>query len=233
MKTASPIISIKNLSKIFNKGQHNQVNAVLDVSLSVQSNQCVVIKGPSGSGKSTLLSILGGLAKPTKGEYICLDEKVSRWSEKFLTQFRREHIGIVFQNFNLINGLTVEENVAMPLLPMNLSVKDIKDKSKQTAKHLQIDHRLSFKVDTLSGGEMQRLAIARALINNPDIIIADEPTAHLDTELAKDILEIFNQLKTEGKTLIIASHDPLVESHPMIDKVFCMRDGQLGDPDVC
>jgi putative ABC transport system ATP-binding protein len=233
MKTASPIISIKNLSKIFNKGQHNQVNAVLDVSLSVQSNQCVVIKGPSGSGKSTLLSILGGLAKPTKGEYICLDEKVSRWSEKFLTQFRREHIGIVFQNFNLINGLTVEENVAMPLLPMNLSVKDIKDKSKQTAKHLQIDHRLSFKVDTLSGGEMQRLAIARALINNPDIIIADEPTAHLDTELAKDILEIFNQLKAEGKTLIIASHDPLVESHPMIDKVFCMRDGQLGDPDVC
>ena len=233
MKTASPIISIKNLSKIFNKGQHNQVNAVLDVSLSVQSNQCVVIKGPSGSGKSTLLSILGGLAKPTKGEYICLDEKVSRWSEKFLTQFRREHIGIVFQNFNLINGLTVEENVAMPLLPMNRSVKDIKDKSKQTAKHLQIDHRLSFKVDTLSGGEMQRLAIARALINNPDIIIADEPTAHLDTELAKDILEIFNQLKAEGKTLIIASHDPLVESHPMIDKVFCMRDGQLGDPDVC
>ena len=233
MKTASPIISIKNLSKIFNKGQHNQVNAVLDVSFSIHPNHCIVIKGPSGSGKSTLLSILGGLAKPTKGEYICLDEKVSRWSEKFLTQFRREHIGIVFQNFNLINGLTVEENVAMPLLPMNLSVKDIKDKSKQTAKHLQIDHRLSFKVDTLSGGEMQRLAIARALINNPDIIIADEPTAHLDTELAKDILEIFNQLKAEGKTLIIASHDPLVESHFMVDNIFCMRDGQLGDPDVC
>ena len=233
MKTVSPIISIKNLSKTFNSGQHNQVDAVLDVSFSIHSSHCIVIKGPSGSGKSTLLSILGCLAKPTKGEYICLDKKVSRWSEKFLTQFRREHIGIVFQNFNLINGLTVEENVAMPLLPMNRSVKDIKDKSKQTAKHLQIDHRLSFKVDTLSGGEMQRLAIARALINNPDIIIADEPTAHLDTELAKDILEIFNQLKAEGKTLIIASHDPLVESHPMIDKVFCMRDGQLGDPDVC
>jgi putative ABC transport system ATP-binding protein len=98
---------------------------------------------------------------------------------------------------------------------------------------LQIDHRLTFKVDTLSGGEMQRLAIARALINDPDIIIADEPTAHLDTELAKDILEIFAQLKTEGKTLIIASHDPLVENHPMVDTVFCMRDGQLGEPDVC
>lgn len=233
MNQKSPIISIKNLSKIFNKGQHNQVDAVLHVSFSIQSNQCVVIKGPSGSGKSTLLSILGCLAKPTRGEYICLDQKVSRWSEKFLTQFRRKYIGIIFQNFNLITGLTVEENIALPLLPMNFSSKTIRDKSEHSAKHLQIKHRLSFKVDTLSGGEMQRLAIARALINDPDIIIADEPTAHLDTELAKDILDIFDRLKTEGKTLIIASHDPLVESHPMVDEVFCMRDGQLGDPDVC
>jgi putative ABC transport system ATP-binding protein len=233
MKQESPIISIKNLSKIFNKGQHNQVDAVSDVSFSIQSNQCVLIKGPSGSGKSTLLSILGCLAKPTEGEYICLDQKVSRWSEKFLTQFRREHIGIIYQNFNLVIGLTVQENIALPLLPMNFSAKTIRDKSERDAKHLQINHRLSFKVDTLSGGEMQRLAIARALINDPDIVIADEPTAHLDTELAKEILEIFNQLKAEGKTLIIASHDPLVESHSIVDKIFCMRDGQLGDPDVC
>ena len=209
------------------------MNAVIHVSFSIQSNQCVLIKGPSGSGKSTLLSIIGCLAKPTEGEYICLDQKVSRWSEKFLTQFRREHIGIVFQNFNLISGLTVEENIGLPLLPVNLSAKLIKNKSVHTAKHLQIDHRLFFKVDTLSGGEMQRLAIARALINDPDIIIADEPTAHLDTELAKDILEIFTQLKAEGKTLIIASHDPLVERHPMVNTVFCMRDGQLGESDVC
>jgi len=233
MKKESPIISIKNLSKIFNKDQRNQVDAVLDVSFSIQSNQCVIIKGPSGSGKSTLLSILGCLAKPTQGKYVCLDQKVSRWSEKFLTQFRRDHIGIVFQNFNLISGLTVAENLGLPLLPVNLSAKKITGKSEYTAKRLQIDHRLSFKVDVLSGGELQRLAIARALINNPDIIIADEPTAHLDTELAKEILEIFNQLKADCKTLIIASHDPLVENHSMVDKVFCMRDGRLGDPDVC
>lgn len=233
MKQESPIISIINLSKIFNKGQHNQVDAVLDVSFSILSNQCAVIKGPSGSGKSTLLSILGCLAKPTEGEYICLDQKVSHWSEKFLTQFRRKYIGIIFQNFNLITGLTAGENIALPLFPMNFSSKTITNKSEHIAKHLQINHRLSFKVDTLSSGEMQRLAFARALINDPHIVIADEPTAHLDTELAKDILEIFNQLKAEGKTLIIASHDPLVESHSMVDKVFCMRDGQLGESDVC
>ncbi|MBN1408776.1 MAG: ABC transporter ATP-binding protein [Calditrichaceae bacterium] len=233
MKRESPIISIKNLSKIFNKGRHNQVDAVVNVTFSIQSNQCIVIKGPSGSGKSTLLSILGCLAKPTQGEYICLDQKVSRWSEKFLTQFRREYIGIVFQNFNLITGLSVKENASLPLLPMNLSAKTIEDKSERILRRLQIDHRLSFKADTLSGGEMQRLAIARALINNPDILIADEPTAHLDTELAKDILEIFYQLKADGKTLIIASHDPLVENHQMVDEVFCMRDGRLGELDVC
>ena len=233
MKRESPIISIKNLSKIFNKGRHNQVDAVVNVTFSIQSNQCIVIKGPSGSGKSTLLSILGCLAKPTQGEYICLDQKVSRWSEKFLTQFRREYIGIVFQNFNLITGLSVKENASLPLLPMNFSAKTIEDKSERILRRLQIDHRLSFKADTLSGGEMQRLAIARALINNPDILIADEPTAHLDTELAKDILEIFYQLKADGKTLIIASHDPLVENHQMVDEVFCMRDGRLGELDVC
>ena len=233
MNSDSKIIFIKNLSKIFNNDQSNEVAAVVDISLSIQPNQCALIKGPSGSGKSTLLSIIGCLTKPSKGEYICLDQKVSRWSEKFLTLFRREHFGIVFQNFNLINGLTVAENMALPLLPVNLSTRTIADKTKQTASHLQIDHRLSFNVDTLSGGEMQRLAIARALINDPDIIIADEPTAHLDTDLAKDILELFAQLKADGKTLLIATHDPLVENHPMVDAIFCMRDGQLGDPDVC
>ena len=232
MNNKSTIISIKNLSKTFNKAQPNQVDAVVDVSLSIQSNQCALIKGPSGSGKSTLLSIIGCLVKPSEGEYICLQQKVSRWSEKFLTLFRREHIGIVFQNFNLISGLTVAENMILPLLPINLSAKTIQDKTDSTARHLQIDHRLSFKVDTLSGGEMQRLAIARALINDPDIIIADEPTAHLDTDLAKDILELFSQLKTDGKTLLIATHDPLVENHPMVNTIFCMRDGRLGDPDV-
>lgn len=233
MNNKSPIISIKKISKTFNKGQLNQVDAVKDVSFSIKSNQCALIKGPSGSGKSTLLSIIGCLAKPSKGYYVCLNQKVSRWSEKFLTLFRREHIGIVFQNFNLVSGLTVAANISLPLLPTNFSLKTIQEKVKETAGHLKIDHRLSYKIDTLSGGEMQRLAIARALINSPDVIIADEPTAHLDTELANDILELFAQLKMDGKTILIATHDPLVENHPTVDTVFCMRDGQLGDPDDC
>ena len=227
MQSDSNIIALKKISKIFNKGEPNQVKAVVDLSFEVQVNQCILIKGPSGSGKSTLLSIIGCLAKPTEGEYICLDHMVSRWSEKFLTRFRHEHIGMIFQNFNLINGLTVSENIGLPLLPTNLSAKKISDKALHSARHLQIEHRLTFKSDTLSGGEMQRLAIARALVNDPDIIIADEPTAHLDTVLSKNILKLFSDLKTEGKTLIIATHDSLVENHQMVDRIFSMRDGRL------
>ena len=227
MESNSTIITLKNISKIFNKGESSQVEAINDISFAIRNNQCILIKGPSGSGKSTLLSIIGCLAKPTEGEYSCLNQKVSRWSEKFLTRFRHRHIGFIFQNFNLISGLTVSENIALPLLPTNLSSSKIADKAIISARKLQIDHRLSFKSDTLSGGEMQRLAIARALVNNPDIIIADEPTAHLDTGLAKNILELFDNLKADGKTLILATHDPLVENHPMVDRVLSIRDGRL------
>jgi len=227
------IIETSDLSKIFNKGKPNEVDAVRSVSISIEKNQCTLIKGPSGSGKSTLLAIIGCLAKPISGSYLCLNQNVSRWSEKFLTTFRREHIGIIFQNFNLINGLTVAQNIALPLVPTDAPPSQINERVETVSEELQITHRLTFKVDTLSGGEMQRVAIARALINDPEIVIADEPTAHLDSDLAKDILVVFNQLKEAGKTILIATHDPIVEEHPMVNRVLCMRDGQLGETDVC
>lgn len=227
------IIETRKLSKIFNKGQPNEVRALQDINVGIAPNQCTLIKGPSGSGKSTLLAVLAGLARPTSGDYFCLGNHVSRWSEKFLTTFRRRHIGIVFQNFNLIQGLTVEQNISLPLLPLNLSAAVIQKQVAAVSERVQLSHRLTFKVDTLSGGEMQRVAIARALINDPEILIADEPTAHLDTSLSGDILSLFALLKTAGKTLLITTHDPLVESHAMVDTILCMRDGHLGEDHVC
>ena len=221
------ILSAVGLSKVFNPGAHNEVDAVVDVRLSVEAGSAILIKGPSGSGKTTLLTMLGCLAKPTTGKVICLGETVSHWSEKFLTCFRRRHIGVVFQNFNLISGLTVFENIALPLLPEGPPYLVLKERVKQLASEARIDHRLYFKVDTLSGGEMQRTAIARALVNKPKILIADEPTAHIDSKLAEEILSLFQSLKQKGLTILIASHDPLLETHPMIERVFCMRDGRL------
>ncbi len=221
------ILKTTGLHKIFNPGAHNQVDAVVDVTLSAAQGSTVLIKGPSGSGKTTLLTMLGCLAKPTSGQYICLGEAVTHWPEKFLTRFRRENIGMVFQNFNLINGLSVFENIALPLYPQGPLLADIREIVEQLASDLRIEHRLRFKVDTLSGGEMQRAAIARALINKPQILIADEPTAHIDSHLSKEILDLFYNLKKKGLTIIIASHDPLVEAHPLVDRVYCMRDGRL------
>jgi putative ABC transport system ATP-binding protein len=221
------MIAAEKISKVFNLGKPNEVKAVNEVSLQIAANSCVLLQGASGSGKSTLLTLLSCLARPTSGEYLCLGEKVSRWSEKFLTQFRQKNIGIVFQHFNLIQGLTVFDNIAVPLLPQQYSRKNITNAVEMAAENAQITHRLQFKVDSLSGGEMQRVAIARALVANPQIIFADEPTAHLDSNIAAEMLDIFVRLKARGKTLVITSHDILVQKHPIFDTVIEMQDGKI------
>jgi putative ABC transport system ATP-binding protein len=221
------MIAAEKISKIFNLGKPNEVKAVNEVSLQIAANSCVLLQGASGSGKSTLLTLLSCLARPTSGEYVCLGEKVSRWSEKFLTQFRQKNIGIIFQHFNLIQGLTVFDNIAVPLLPQQYSRKSMINAVEMAAENAQITHRLQFKVDTLSGGEMQRVAIARALAANPQIIFADEPTAHLDSSIAVEMLDVFVELKAKGKTLVITSHDSLVQKHPIFDTVIMMKDGKI------
>jgi len=174
-----------------------------------------------------LISILAGLTKPTSGSYICLEENVSHWSEKFLTQFRREHIGIVFQHFNLIQGLTVEQNIILPLLPLNYSSKKMEIMSKEAATLAQISHKLNQKIDILSGGELQRTAIARALIRKPAILFADEPTSHLDRKNAIEVFEVFEKLKANGQTIILTTHDEWLKNHPIIDNVIELNDGKL------
>lgn len=221
------VIEAQHLVKVFNAGRPNQVAPVRNISLKVQKGECIILKGPSGSGKSTLLTLLGCLSRPTSGEYYCLGQKVSRWSEKFLTLFRRKHIGIVFQHFHLVSGLTTLQNISLPLLPTGLPEKETRARAEEAANAVQITHRLHFKANTLSGGEMQRVAIARALVNRPPLIFADEPTAHLDSKMSADVLAVFEKLKAGGATLVITTHDPAVEHHPMRDRVLVVQDGQL------
>ncbi|AFM05156.1 ABC-type antimicrobial peptide transport system, ATPase component [Bernardetia litoralis DSM 6794] len=220
-------LQTQNLNKIFHKGKSNEFVALSDISLSIKKGSCTLLKGSSGSGKTTLISILAGLTKPTSGSYICLEENVSHWSEKFLTQFRREHIGIVFQHFNLIQGLTVEQNIILPLLPLNYSIKKMESMSKEAATLAHISHKLNQKIDTLSGGELQRTAIARALIRKPAILFADEPTSHLDRKNAVEVFEVFEKLKENGQTIILTTHDEWLKNHSIIDNVIELNDGKL------
>ena len=221
------VIETKALTKTFNQGFPNELSPVKGVDLSIGKGQCVVMKGPSGSGKSTLLSLLSCLSKPSSGSYSCIGQTVSKWSEKFLTKFRLAHIGIVFQHFQLISGFTAYQNIGFPLWPTGLSAAQIDLKISKAAQLASISHRLTEKVEKLSGGEMQRVAIARALVNEPTLLFADEPTAHLDSLTSFKILEVFSTIKASGGTLLITTHDSVVEKHPMVDRVITVSDGNV------
>ncbi len=227
MSAPEALIACENVEKRFHIGKSNEVLALKPLSMSVLPQSGVLLTGPSGSGKSTLLSILACLSKPSAGAYYCQGEAVSRWPEKFLTRFRRQHLGMIFQEFQLISGLSAYQNISLPLIPLPYSRAQIDKNVQEAAKLVGITHRLKFEVDVLSGGEKQRVAIARALVNRPSILIADEPTAHLDRENSLKILDIFNDLKNKGITLLVSTHDPLVESHPWVDRKLRMDDGIL------
>jgi putative ABC transport system ATP-binding protein len=221
------MITCEDVTKVFNRGKPNEVRAVQGVSFEIKAGECAVFKGPSGSGKTTLLSMIGCISRPTSGRIVVDSKDVSKLPEKFLTLFRREHIGIIFQLFNLIPELSVVENVIVPLVPLGVPPREMRSRAETLMKRLGLEGKENFRVKELSGGEQQRVAIARALINNPDIVLADEPTAHLDTTLSKGFLEVMQGLKKEGKTLVIATHDPLVYDASFVDVVFKMRDGRI------
>lgn len=221
------MIELKQITKTFNAGNTNEFTALKDINLTIPVNQLTVFKGPSGSGKTTLLSIIGCMARPTAGRIMMDGRETTSLPEKFLAQIRRTTFGFVFQNYNLIKGVSVLENTMLPAYPIGKNHREVKAKSLQLLKKLKIESKAAQKVELLSGGEQQRTAIARALINEPAIIIADEPTAHLDTELSKEFLDIMGELSRENKTVLIASHDPLVFEAAIVDKVVEMRDGRI------
>jgi putative ABC transport system ATP-binding protein len=224
------LIKLENTTKIYNQGKANEVRALHEVSLEVAPQAMVCLQGASGSGKSTLLAIIGCVFPPTSGRASIAGKQLSRLPDRFLTIHRRETIGFIFQQFNVLPRLSVLDNITLPLLPLGVSPRERRKRARQLLEQLAISHRENFPAGQVSGGEMQRVAIARALINNQPIILADEPTAHLDTRLSMEFMKIMSNLKAGGKTIIIASHDPLVSEHPAIDRIIQIKDGRIDVP---
>ncbi len=218
-------IQLESVKKAFHQGLPNELWAVRGVDLQVEAGQVTVLKGPSGSGKTTLLSMIGCLARPTSGRISLDGEPVSGLPERFMTQVRRETFGFIFQRFNLIKGLSTLENVMLPAYPLGLEHGALKAKAMGLLQRFGLEARAAARSEWLSGGEAQRTAICRALINDPEILIADEPTANLDSRLSQEFLQHIQALRDSGKTILISSHDAEVFGSPVIDRVVGMRDG--------
>jgi len=219
----SDLITVKNVSKTFAKAM-----AVSNVSLTVKDGELLAIQGASGSGKTTLLNLLTSLEQADEGEVLFDGENITSMSEDQLALFRREHVGIVFQFFNLIPTLNVVENVALPLFPVRMARDKMLDRAKVSAENVGLSHRLDHYPNELSGGEQQRVAIARALINDPKVIFADEPTGNLDEKTGSMIFELLKDLnKNRGLTIVMATHDQSIAaaSHRIIK----LRDGMISN----
>jgi len=219
------MIKFKNVNKTFKSGRSHTVDALKDIDLSIKEGSVVVLKGASGSGKSSILSLISAISKPTSGEVIVDDKQISKLSDKFSSEYRLNNIGIVFQKYNLVEDITVEQNVILPLIPKNLDSHVVEEKVESVLDMFGIKEYKNSPVKNLSGGEQQRVAIARAYINTPKIIIADEPTANLDEKLSLDFIKIIKDLKGENKTIIIATHDPLFFDLDFVDEYIELKDG--------
>jgi len=216
------MIQLHNVIKTYD----DKVQALKGVDLRFKEGEFIVLKGVSGSGKSTILSLIAGLLKPTSGEVIVDNKKISKLPDHFCSEFRRDNIGFIFQRYNLISTLSVHDNIVLPLLPENLERALLEEKFQRAVTLFNIKHKEESLVKNLSGGEQQRVAIARANVNNPKIILADEPTANLDEKLSLDFIEIMRGLKATNKTIILATHDPLFFHLDFVDRIIEVKDGQ-------
>jgi putative ABC transport system ATP-binding protein len=223
------MIELSQIKKAFNQGQPNEYWALNGIDLTLEAGKVTAFRGPSGSGKTTLLTLVGCLSRPTSGRVRFKGEDISGLPERFLTEIRRQSFGFIFQQFNLIKGLTALENVILPGFPTGRPRAELIAAAEQIFEQLKLSHRRTAKVEWLSGGEQQRVAIARALINNPEVIIADEPTANLDTALSREFMAILEGFTADGKTVLLTSHDPLVVESNAVHRVVGMRDGCLVD----
>ncbi|MDD5364876.1 MAG: ABC transporter ATP-binding protein [Gallionellaceae bacterium] len=221
------MIELAAVTKTFNAGRPNEYQALRGVDLAIEAGRVTALRGPSGSGKTTLLTLIGCLARPSSGRVRLAGEDISALPERFLAELRLRRFGFVFQRFNLIPGLSALDNILLPAYPLGLPYHELRARADTLMASLEIDHRAATRVDWLSGGEVQRVAIARALINDPPVIIADEPTAHLDSRLSLEFLALLGRLKEAGKTVVIASHDPLVFETGLPDRVADLRDGRI------
>jgi putative ABC transport system ATP-binding protein len=216
------MITLQGVTKTYKNNRHGDIVAVRNLTLAIKKGETIILSGPSGSGKSTVLNMIAGLIKPTSGSVEVAGQVVSKLPEHFASLYRREKIGMIFQQFNLINNISAADNIALPLTPSGMSAKDIKKRVTEMITKLDILDRAHLNSEKLSGGEMQRVAIARALINNPAVILADEPTANLDSKLTADLIDIFSIIKTEGRTIVIATHDSALTNSALADRVIKM-----------
>ena len=219
------ILTIDHISKYYNLDGTNQERALNDVTLGIAPGKITAIYGPSGCGKTSLLSIISGLDSQYQGNLYFKNQNMRDFSERDLTYFRKAHIGFVFQNFNLIPHQSVLENVKMPLYVKNMTDKEMVDIAERELSRLGIGDFIKKNFKQLSGGQKQRVAIARALVNNPEMIVADEPTGSLDSQSQENVLEIFKELAEAGKTVIIVTHNPEVADYA--DVVIKMKDGEV------
>jgi len=220
------MIELINIKKTFNAGRPNEFSAINGVSLSIEANKVTVFKGPSGSGKTTLLSIIGCMTRPTSGRIMLADREVTSLPERFLTGIRRKTFGFIFQQFNLIKGITALENVMLPMRFVGQPARAVREKAEYLLESVGLADRRSHLPLQLSGGEQQRVAIARALGNDPALVLADEPTGNLDTRTGDEMAELFLRLNREhGQTFVVVSHDLKLAGHA--DRVFHMQDGRI------
>lgn len=220
------LIKLDNISKYYHMGEENVVKAVDGLSISVYEGEFVAIMGPSGSGKSTSMNLVGSLDVPTKGRIFLDDRDISKLHESDLAQLRGKKIGFIFQQFNLIPDLTAKENITLPMMFQGKDEGEREETAKKLLKLVELEDRGDHYPSQLSGGQQQRVAIARALSNNPDIILADEPTGNLDTKTGNIVMEFLEKLNNEGKTIIMVTHDPNL-AQEYADVVYWLKDGKL------
>jgi putative ABC transport system ATP-binding protein len=220
-----PVIDIHGMSKVYNPGSEAEVHALRNVDLRVRPGEFLAIMGPSGSGKSTLMNMIGCLDRPTTGTYLCDGEDVSRLEAEDLADLRLHKIGFVFQGFHLLPRLSALENVAMPLGYARVPPAERLERARQALAAVGLGERTGHRPNELSGGQQQRVAIARAMINNPPILLADEPTGALDSRTGEEILALFERLCAEGHTVILITHDAHVAAHA--HRTVVMHDGAL------
>lgn len=218
------MLQVSNLGKVY-QTEKIAVTALKGVSFSVPAGSFVSIMGPSGSGKSTLMNVLGCLDTPTEGQYILDGVDVSRMPENDLAKVRNRKIGFVFQTFNLLPRITCLRNVELPMIYAGTSEKERKKKAMEALERVGLADRATHRPSEISGGQRQRVAIARALVNNPAIIMADEPTGNLDTRSGEEVMAIFQQLNAEGATILLVTHEPEIARHSQ--RILYFRDGQL------
>ncbi len=223
------LIKVEKLHKIYQLGK-TQVHALRGIDFEIQPKEYVAIMGPSGSGKSTLMNIIGCLDVPTTGKYYLNGKDVSQLSEDELAQIRNQNIGFVFQTFNLLPRASALHNVELPLIYNGTPSRERRERARIALEKVGLGDRIHHKPNELSGGQRQRVAIARALVNNPNIILADEPTGNLDTVTGEEIMQIFDELNRQGNTIILVTHEFFIAQHA--HRIIYLRDGKIEKDEI-